>query len=86
MNSHSASTDTVRAASDLIKRAQQGDSDAFGALFQAHRSRIYSVCLRMTNNPAEAEDLSQDAFLQAFRKVTNFRGDSAFADGRTGKN
>ena len=79
MNSHSASTDTVRAASDLIKRAQQGDSDAFGALFQAHRSRIYSVCLRMTSNTAEAEDLTQDAFLQVFRKISKFRGDSAFS-------
>jgi RNA polymerase sigma-70 factor (ECF subfamily) len=66
-------------ASDLIKRAQEGDSEAFGALFQEHRSQIYSVCLRMTSNTAEAEDLTQDAFLQVFRKIAEFRGDSAFA-------
>jgi len=66
-------------ASDLIKRAQAGDSDAFGALFQTHRSRVYSVCLRMTSNAAEAEDLTQDAFLQVFRKIAKFRGDSAFS-------
>ena len=79
MNSDSATTGTIPQASDFIKRAQAGDSDAFGALFQAHRSRIYSVCLRMTCNGAEAEDLTQDAFLQAFRKITKFRGDSAFS-------
>ena len=79
MNNNSAITGTAPLGSDLIKRAQEGDADAFGALFQAHRSRIYSVCLRMTSNPAEAEDLTQDTFLQVFRKITKFRGDSAFS-------
>jgi len=79
VNSDSATTNTIALASDLIKRAQEGDSDAFGALFQAHRSRVYSVCLRMTSNTAEAEDLTQDAFLQVFRKIRKFRGDSAFS-------
>jgi RNA polymerase sigma-70 factor (ECF subfamily) len=64
---------------DLVKRAQQGDSDAFASLFHAHKARIYSVCLRMTNNTAEAEDLTQDAFLQVFRKLCTFRGDSALS-------
>ena len=79
MNSDAATTGTISSASDLIKRAQDGDSDAFGALFQTHRARIYSVCLRMTSNIAEAEDLTQDAFLQVFRKIRKFRGDSAFS-------
>jgi RNA polymerase sigma-70 factor (ECF subfamily) len=72
---------TVRFDSDLemVKRAQQGDSDAFAALFHQHKARIYSVCLRMTNNTAEAEDLTQDAFLQVFRKLSTFRGDSALS-------
>jgi RNA polymerase sigma-70 factor, ECF subfamily len=64
--------------SDVIKRAQEGDADAFASLFHAHRSRVYSICLRMTDNAAEAEDLTQDAFLQVFRKIAGFRGDSAF--------
>ncbi len=64
---------------ELIKRAQQGDSDAFATLFHAHKMRIYSLCLRMTNNTAEAEDLAQDAFLQVFRKLSSFRGDSALS-------
>jgi RNA polymerase sigma-70 factor (ECF subfamily) len=79
VNSDSATTGMVLLDPDLVKRAQEGDSDAFGALFEAHRSRIYSVCLRMTSNAAEAEDLTQDAFLQAFRKIAKFRGDSAFS-------
>jgi RNA polymerase sigma-70 factor (ECF subfamily) len=64
---------------DLVKRAQEGDTDAFASLFYSHRARIYSVCLRMTNNTAEAEDLTQDAFLQVFRKLATFRGDSALS-------
>jgi RNA polymerase sigma-70 factor (ECF subfamily) len=79
VNSDSATTATIPLDSDVIKRAQQGDSDAFAALFNAHKARIYSVCLRMTNNAAEAEDLTQDAFLQVFRKIATFRGDSAFS-------
>ena len=79
MNSDSATTGTVPLGSDLIKRAQQGDSDAFATLFHSHKARIYSVCLRMTSNVAEAEDLTQDAFLQVFRKIATFRGDSAFS-------
>lgn len=64
---------------DLVKRAQEGDSDAFASLFHAHKARIYSICLRMTNNTAEAEDLTQDAFMQVFRKLATFRGDSALS-------
>jgi RNA polymerase sigma-70 factor, ECF subfamily len=74
-----ATPGTVPLDPDVVKRAQRGDSDAFAALFHAHKARIYSVCLRMTNNSAEAEDLTQDAFLQVFRKIATFRGDSAFS-------
>src|ERR1700686_1612947 len=70
---------TVTVDSEVIRRAQEGDAEAFATLFHAHKSRIYSVCLRMTNNAAEAEDLTQDAFLQVFRKIATFRGDSAFS-------
>ena len=72
---------TVRFDSDLdmVKRAQEGNADAFASLFHNHKARIYSVCLRMTNNTAEAEDLTQDAFLQVFRKLSTFRGDSALS-------
>jgi RNA polymerase sigma-70 factor (ECF subfamily) len=63
----------------LIARAQRGDEEAFAALFEAHKRRVYSLCLRMTGNVAEAEDLTQEAFLQLFRKISTFRGESAFS-------
>src|SRR5258708_24521333 len=77
----SCDLNTARSESDLdlVKRAQEGDCDAFASLFHSHKARIYSVCLRMTNNTAEAEDLTQDAFLQVFRKLATFRGDSALS-------
>lgn len=68
-----------KVAPNLIRQAQQGDANAFAALFEAHKSRIYAVCLRMTSNTAEAEDLTQDAFIHAFRKLASFRGESAFS-------
>ncbi len=63
----------------LIARAQRGDEEAFSALFEAHKRRVYSLCLRMLGNPTEAEDLTQEAFLQLFRKIATFRGESAFS-------
>lgn len=63
----------------VVKRAQGGDVEAFASIFEEHKGRIYSVCLRMTNNAAEAEDLTQDAFIQVFRKLATFRGDSTLA-------
>ena len=63
----------------LVQRAQRGDAEAFTAIFQSHKSRVYAVCLSMTKNVAEAEDLTQDAFLQVFRSIGNFRGESAFS-------
>jgi RNA polymerase sigma-70 factor (ECF subfamily) len=63
----------------LVRRAQAGDVNAFASIFEKHKGKIYSVCLRMTNNAAEAEDLTQDAFIQVFRKLATFRGDSTLA-------
>jgi RNA polymerase sigma-70 factor (ECF subfamily) len=63
----------------LIQRAQAGDDQAFAALFEQHKKRVYSVCLLMTKDVAEAEDLTQEAFLQVFRTIGTFRGDSAFS-------
>src|SRR4026208_86488 len=52
---------------------------AFEELYQRHNRRVYSLCLRMTGNVSEAEDLAQEVFIQLFRKVGSFRGDSAFS-------
>jgi RNA polymerase sigma-70 factor, ECF subfamily len=62
-----------------IERAKQGDAQAFQALYDRHKRRVYSLCLRMTANTAEAEDLTQEAFLQLYRKIATFRGESAFS-------
>jgi RNA polymerase sigma-70 factor (ECF subfamily) len=64
---------------EAIRRAQRGDPDAFERLYRLHSRRVYSVVLRMVGNTAEAEDLTQEAFLQLFRKIHTFRGDSAFS-------
>lgn len=72
-------TDQRKADAEIVRRAQQGDAEAFATLFNAHKSKVYSLCLRMTSNTAEAEDLTQDAFLQVFRKLATFRGDSALS-------
>jgi len=64
---------------EAIRRSQAGDSAAFDFLYQLHSRRVYALCLRMVNNPADAEDLMQEAFLQLFRKIGTFRGESAFS-------
>jgi RNA polymerase sigma-70 factor (ECF subfamily) len=64
---------------EAIERAKQGDAEAFEFLYKLHKRRVYSLCLRMTGNTASAEDLTQEAFLQLFRKIGTFRGESAFS-------
>lgn len=68
-----------RSEADAIERAKQGDALAFQELYDRHKRRVYSLCLRMTANTAEAEDLTQEAFLQLYRKIATFRGESAFS-------
>ena len=64
---------------NLVQRAQNGDEQAFASLFELHKKRVYSVCLLMTKDVAEAEDLTQEAFLQVFRTIGTFRGEAAFS-------
>lgn len=64
---------------DVVRRAQEGDEEAFAELFRQHKNRVYSVCLLMTKDAAEAEDLTQEAFLQVFRTIGSFRGEAAFS-------
>jgi RNA polymerase sigma-70 factor (ECF subfamily) len=64
---------------EAIEKAKQGDAEAFQSLYDRHKRRVYSLCLRMTANTAEAEDLTQEAFLQLYRKIATFRGESAFS-------
>jgi RNA polymerase sigma-70 factor (ECF subfamily) len=62
-----------------IRRAQRGDAAAFARIYKLHSRRVYALCLRMVGNPAEAEDLTQEAFLRVFRKIQTFRGESTFS-------
>ena len=64
---------------EAIAQAKDGVAAAFEYIYKAHCRRVYSVCLRMIKNPAEAEDLTQQAFLQLFRKIGTFRGESGFS-------
>jgi RNA polymerase sigma-70 factor (ECF subfamily) len=72
--------ENVGSASDfaLAQSAAKGDMVSFEELYQRHHRRVYSICLRMLQNASEAEDLTQDVFIQLYRKIGSFRGDSAF--------
>ena len=74
--SHSGS---VLTEAESIRLAQAGDAASFELLYQLHSRRVYALCLRMVGNPSDAEDLTQEAFLQLFRKIGTFRGESAFS-------
>ena len=63
---------------ELAQRSAAGDISAFEELYERHHRRVFSLCLRMTANTSEAEDLAQEAFIQLFRKIGSFRGESAF--------
>jgi RNA polymerase sigma-70 factor (ECF subfamily) len=64
---------------EAIEGAKQGNGDCFEVLYGLHKRRVYNLCLRMVGNVEAAEDFTQEAFLQLFRKIEGFRGDSAFS-------
>lgn len=74
----STATKTLVKDFDLVQMAAKGDMAAFEEIYQRHHRRVYSICLRMMQNAHEAEDLTQDVFIQLHRKTSTFRGDSAF--------
>jgi RNA polymerase sigma-70 factor, ECF subfamily len=65
--------------SEVIIKAQEGDDRRFEMLYARHKRRVFSLCLRMTGNHADAEDFTQEAFVQLYRKIASFRGESAFS-------
>jgi RNA polymerase sigma-70 factor, ECF subfamily len=64
---------------EILARAQAGDHQAFAQLYSIHKKHVYSICLRMVGSIAEAEDLTQEAFLQFHRKIDTFRAESALS-------
>jgi RNA polymerase sigma-70 factor, ECF subfamily len=70
----------VRAAdAELVARCRNGDLDAFEQLYRQHAPRLYSLASRMAGTSADAEDLLQEIFLLAHRKLDSFKGDSALS-------
>jgi RNA polymerase sigma-70 factor (ECF subfamily) len=69
---------TSSSLDDVLSRAQAGDQDAFSQLYLLHKKRVFAICMRMVRDCSVAEDLTQETFLQLYRKLTSFRGESAF--------
>src|SRR2546425_2663482 len=63
---------------DLVTRARQGDPAAFGELVDRHRSAVYRAAVAALGSHVDAEDVAQDAFLTAYRRLDGFRGDASF--------
>jgi len=63
----------------LVEAARAGDLVAFERLYRENERRVFAVCLRMSSDPALAEELTQDVFVRAWKKLDSFRGDSAFS-------
>jgi len=70
--------DKVPSDYDLAQAVGRGQTSNIGTIYERHRSKVYSLCLRMTGNPAEAEDLTQEVFIQLLAKIGSFRGESQF--------
>lgn len=64
--------------SDLVRRAQAGDRSAFQRLYEDHVGRVYALCLRLTGDPEEAMERTQDVFVRAWANLGSFRGEAAF--------
>jgi RNA polymerase sigma-70 factor (ECF subfamily) len=62
----------------LAERARAGNDSAFGALVERYQERVYRLALRLSSNPSDAEEVLQEAFLHAWRKIDTFRGDARF--------
>lgn len=62
----------------LVERVQSGDQAAFGLLVQKYQRKLLRLVMRLVRDPAEAEDVTQEAFIKAYRALPNFRGESAF--------
>lgn len=64
---------------DLVKRAKEGDREAFEELFRKHSNKVFSIAYRVTGNASDAEDLCQEVFIQVIRKIDTFQGRASFS-------
>ena len=74
-----STTHTINPDYLLARAVADGDVSALGELYEKHHRHVYGVCLNMTHNPAEAEDLTQDVFVHLVRKIGSYRGESRFS-------
>ena len=74
----SAAESPIASDLELVRRAQSGDTEAFGALVDRNRRAVFRAALAALRSPDEAEDVAQDTFVTAFQKLGHFRGDAAF--------
>lgn len=65
------------AEGEVIRLAAKGNAEAFALLYRRHSNKVYGLCLRMIGNAEEAEDVTQEAFMQVFRKIGTFRGEAS---------
>lgn len=79
---HTINAETDRESADtttaLVRRSQAGDAEAFEALYRAHVGRVYALCLRLTSDTQQANELTQDVFVRTWSALGSFRGDAAF--------
>jgi RNA polymerase sigma-70 factor (ECF subfamily) len=71
-------TDARPSRESAVSRAQRGDVDAFGELYREHAGRVYALCLRMSGDRTQAQELMQDVFVRAWQRLASFRGESSF--------
>jgi RNA polymerase sigma-70 factor (ECF subfamily) len=69
----------MRTADPDVQLVAAGDVEAFEKIYRLYHAQVYGLCLRMTRNVSQAEDLTQDVFIQLFRKIDTFRGEASFA-------
>jgi len=76
---HSDDANPTTPETAVVGLAREGDAGAFRSLYEAHVGRVYGLCVRLTGNEGEAEELTQDVFVRAWERLSTFRGDSAFS-------
>ena len=70
---------SARGDGDLVRRAAEGDVEAYEMLYRKHVGRVHALCLRMTRERSEAEELTQETFIRVWERLSSFRGESAFS-------
>src|SRR3954469_6934071 len=78
MNTEATAAQSDVSETDLVKRCQEGDSEAFDELVTRYRTRVFGMIYNMVHNEQDAWDLAQDSFIKAWKSIGRFRGQSSF--------